>query len=121
MSPDNVDFRILSPLVLAVAGITALALLFGLTFTVLVTRFDTGLRPLGAGWTAVPGHAALLLMVFPPFALFTVGYVLIRTIARGRTEPLLEKPAVRTTGLVVVVLGTVGAAVASLAAALEIL
>jgi hypothetical protein len=121
MSPENVDFEILSPLLLAVAGITALALLFGLTFSVLATRFDAGLRPLGAGWAAIPGHAALLVMVFPPFALFTVVYVLIRAISRGRTEPVLEKPAVRTTGLVLVALGAIGTAVASLAAAAEIL
>jgi hypothetical protein len=121
MSSDNVDFEILSPLLLAVAGITALALLFGMTFSVLATRFDAGLRPLGSGWAAVPGHAGLLVMVFPPFALFTVVYMLIRTIARGRTEPLLEKPVVRTGGLAVVVLGTAAAAIASVAAALDIL
>lgn len=121
MSPDNIDFEVLTPLWLAIAGITALALLYGLTFGALATRFDTGLRPLSAGRRTVPGHAGLLIMVVPPVAVLTVVYVVIRTIARGRTKPTLERPGVRYTGMGLVVVGTVVATFVSLDAAIDIL
>lgn len=121
MSPENVDFEILEPLIVAVLGIVVLALLYGLTFGAIATRFDSGLRPLGSNWRAVPGHAALLFALLPPFFVITVPYVAIRAFARGRTKPLLETPAVRYTGLGLVVVGTVVATFVSLDAAIDIL
>lgn len=121
MASDNVDFEILSPLWLAVAFITGLSLLFGMTFAALAARFDAGLPPLGSGWRAVPAHAGLLVAVLPPFAFVTVLYVALRAILHGRTRPLLEWPPVRTTGRVLVGLGTAAAGLASVATAVEIL
>ena len=121
MSPENVDFEVLEPLVVAVLGIVVLALLFGLTFGALATRFDAGLRPLGSDWHAVPGHAVLLFALLPPFFVVTVPYVAIRALARGRTKPWLETSIVRNTGMGLVVVGTVIAVFVSADAAIEIL
>ena len=121
MASDNVDFDILSPLWLAVASITGLSLLFGVTFAALAARFDAGLPALGATWRAVPAHAGLLVAVLPPFFVVTVPYVALRAILHGRTRPLLDWPPVRTTGRVLVGLGTAAAGLASLATAVEIL
>lgn len=121
MSPENVDFEILEPLVVAVIGITVLALLYGLTFGALATRLDAGLRPLGSGWRAVPGHAALLFALLPPFFAITVPYVAIRALARGRTKPWLETSVVRYTGMGIVVVATLLAGFVSADAAIDIL
>jgi hypothetical protein len=121
MAPDNVDFDVLGPLWLAVLGIVVLALLYGLTFGALSTRFDRGLRPLGAAWQAVPGHVPLLFALVPPFVVVTVPYVAIRTVARGRVQPLLEQSPVRITGLVVVSIATAVCAIAAVVAAIDIL
>jgi hypothetical protein len=121
MSPDNVDFDVLGPLWLAVLGIVVLALLYGLTFGALSTRFDRRLRPLGSAWRAVPGHAPLLFALLPPFVAVTVPYVAIRAIARGRTQPLLEWPPVRVTGLVLLCIATAVCAAAAVIAAIDIL
>lgn len=121
MASDNVDFDILSPLWLAIVSITGLALLFGMTFTALAARFDAGLPPLGAGWRTAPAHAGLLLCVLPPFVFASVPYVALRSILHGRSQPLLERRPVRTTGRALVGLGTAAAAIASVATAAEIL
>jgi hypothetical protein len=121
MSPDNVDFEVLEPLWLAVLGIVVLALLYGLTFGALAARFDRGLRPLGSGWRAVPGHVPLLFALLPPFLAVTVPYVAVRSFARGRTEPLLERRPVRMAGLVLVCLATALCAALSIVAAVDIL
>ena len=121
MSPDNVDFEILEPLWLAIIGIALLGVLFGLTFAALASRWDASLPPLSAGWRAVPGHVGLVMALLPPFLVVTAVYVLIRTIAVGRTRPILEAKPVRTTGLVIVSIGTVLAAAGTVAAAAEIL
>ena len=93
MSPDNVDFAILEPLWLAVAGIVALALLFGVTFAVLATRFDASVRPLGTGWRHAWTHLPLLLLLLPPFVVVTAIYVLLRVLLRGRTTATIDGPA----------------------------
>jgi hypothetical protein len=121
MASDNVDFDILSPLWLAVVSITALALLFGVTFMALAARFDAGLPSLGTGWRAVPAHAGLLLCVLPPFAFIATPYVVLRAILHGRARPLVDGQPVRTAGRVLVGLGAAAAGVASVATAVEIL
>jgi hypothetical protein len=121
MSPDNVDFEILEPLWLAIAGIALLAVLFALTFAALASGWDASLPPLNAGWHAVPGHAGLVMALLPPFAIVTAVYVLVRTIAVGRTAPLLEAKPVRIIGLVIVSIGIALAGAVSVGAATEIL
>ena len=121
LAADNVDFEILSPLWLAVASVAGVALLFGMTFAALAARFDARIPPLGSSWRAVPAHAGLLVCVLPPLAIVTVVYVALRAILHGRAQPLLDGPPVRTTGRVLVGLGTAAAGVASLATAVEIL
>ena len=121
MSSENVDFEILEPLWLAILGIVVLALLFGLTFGALASRWDTSLRPLTAGWRAVPGHGALVIAVLPPFVMVTAVYVLFRTIAAGRTRPLLESKPVRITGLALLSIATLLAAIVTVREAADIL
>lgn len=121
MAPENVDFLILSPLWLAVGLIVGLTLLFGVTFVALAARFDAGLPSLEVGWRAVPAHAGLLLCVLPPFAFVAVPYVALRTILHGRARSLMERPSIRTTGRVLVGLGTAVTAVSTFIAASKIL
>ena len=120
MSPDNVDFAILEPLWLAVVGITALALLFGVTFAVLASRFDAAVRPLNAGWRHAWTHLPLLVLVLPPLVVVTAIYVLLRVALRGRTTATIDGPA-RKPGMVIVGLGAAAAGVATVAAAVSIL
>jgi hypothetical protein len=121
LSPDNVDFAILSPLWLAVAGIIGLGLLYGVTFSALAARFDAGLRPLSAGLRAAPGHAPLLLAVLPPFLAVTVAYVGLRTALHGRTAATLTQGRVRSVGRVLMGVATAAAAVVTIVAAFDIL
>jgi hypothetical protein len=120
MSSDNVDFDILEPLWLAIAGITLLALLFGVTFAPLATRFDAAVKPLSAGWRHAWTHLALLPLLVPPFVAVAALYVLLRVILEGRTRATWDGPA-RKPGMAVVGLGAVAAGVASVAAAISIL
>jgi hypothetical protein len=120
MSSDNVDFEILEPLALAVAGVTFLALLFGVTFAALATRFDAAVKPLSAGPGQIWKHVPLVLVVIPPIAVIAVVYVLLRVVLHGRTRATLDGP-VHKPGMVVVGLGALAAGVASIAAAISIL
>ena len=95
-------------------------MLFGVTFAALATRFDAAVRPLGTGWRHAWTHLPLLLLVLPPFVVFTAIYVLLRVLLRGRTTATIDGPA-RKPGGVVVGLGAAAAGVASIAAAVSIL
>ena len=120
MSPDNVDFEILEPLPLAVAGVTFLALLFGVTFAALATRFDAAVKPLSAGPGQIWKHLPLVFVIIPPIAVIAVVYVLLRVVLHGRTRPTLDGPA-RKPGMVLVGVGAAAAGVASIVAAASIL
>jgi hypothetical protein len=120
MSTENVDFDILEPLWLAIAGITVLALLFGTTFAALATRFDAAVKPLSAGPAQIWKHLPLIFVLVPPVAVVSVLYVLLRVVLRGRMRSTVEGPA-RKPGMVLVGVGTVAAGVASVAAAVSIL
>jgi hypothetical protein len=120
MSSDNVDFEILEPLALAVAGVTFLALLFGVTFAALATRFDAAVKPLTAGPGQIWKHLPLILIVVPPIAVIAVVYVLLRVVLHGRTRATLDGPAHKP-GTIIVGLGALAAGVASVAAAVSIL
>lgn len=121
LSPDNVDFAILSPLWLAVAGIVGLGLLYGVTFSALAARFDDRLRPMSSGLRTVPAHAPLLLGLLPPFFAVTVPYVGLRTAFRGKTAAALTQGPVRSVGRVLVGVAIAAAAVVTLVAAVDIL
>ena len=120
MSTENVDFDILEPLWLAIAGITALALLFGMTFAVLATRFDAAVQPLSAGPAQIWKHLPLIFVLVPPVAVVSVLYVLLRVVLHGRTRPTLDGPA-RKPGMVLVGVGAAAAGVATVGAAMSIL
>ena len=120
MSSDNVDFEILEPVALAVAGVTFLAVLFGVTFAALATRFDAAVKPLSAGAGQIWKHAPLILLVIPPIAVIAVVYVLLRVVLHGRTRATIDGP-VHKPGMVIVGLGALAAGGASVAAAISIL
>ena len=120
MSPDNIDFDILEPLWLAVAGVSVLALMFGITFAVLATRFDAAIRPLSASWRHAWTHLPLLLLLLPPFVIITAIYVLLRVLLRGRTTATVDGPG-RKPGMVIVCLGAAAAGISTIAAAVSIL
>ena len=126
LSPDNVDFRILSPLWLAVTLVCLTALLFGMTFSALVARLDATLVPLDRLRSDAPRRRKLaslslvwLLIALPLVAPATV-YVAGRAIAHGRLAPTINSPAFRLAGAALVLAGTVAAAVAVLGATTEI-
>jgi hypothetical protein len=120
LSADNVDFDILEPLWLAVAGISALALLFGVTLAVLATTFDAVVQPLGAGRRHAWTHLPLLFLVLPPFVVVAFMYVVLRVVFHGRTRTVVDGPA-RKPGMVLVGIGAASAGAASVTAAVSIL
>jgi hypothetical protein len=120
MSPDNVDFAILRPTWLAVTLIVIVALLFGVTFTALAARLDAGLPTLGRRPLSIAGHASLVFLLFPPFAVGVAAYVGGRTALRGRLAPLLDSSAGRRVGRIVVGVTVILAAVSSGGAIVEI-
>ena len=103
LSPDNVDFKILRPLPLAVAMIAAAALLFGTTFVALMSRFERRLRTTDGGWRRHAPYASLVFLGLPPFALAAAVYMAVRVLSRGRIGVALDRVGNRwVTGTVVV-------------------
>ncbi len=116
LSPDNVDFVILSPTWLAVTLVCLTALLFGVTFSAIVARLDATLVPLDRLRSDAPRRRKLpnlslvwLLLAFPLAAPAT-GYVLGRAILHGRLAPAIGSSAVRFAGYAVVAIGAIVAA-----------
>jgi hypothetical protein len=72
LSPDNRDFTILSPVLLAVLLIAALFLLYGVTLAALSARLERIYPPLQAKPLSLVAHLPLLLFVFPPFTIAPV-------------------------------------------------
>lgn len=102
MSPDNVDFAILSPTWLATALIVVVALLFGVTFTALAARLDAAMPTLSARPSSVAAHASLVVLLLPPVAALSAIYIAGRAGLQGRLDPMLADPRVRRAGHVVV-------------------
>ena len=126
LSPDNVDFVILSPTWLAVTLVCVTALLFGVTFSAIVARLDATLIPLDQLRSDAPRRHKLanlslvwLLLAFPlaaPAAVYVVG----RAILHGRFAPTIESSALRLAGYAAAAIGAIAAAGAVYAALTDI-
>lgn len=126
LAPENIDFRILTPLWLAVTLITATALLFGLTLAAITARLDARLPNPPQRWSAMPwrhraAYASLLLLVFPLFAVLAGFYIVIRAVSHGRLRPVLETAPARWIGGTMAVIATIAASSIVIGAALDIL
>ena len=102
MSPDNVDFAILRPTWLAITLIVSVALLFGVTFTAIAARLDSGMPMLSSRPSSIAAHASLVVLLHPALGVPAGFYVAGRAGFRGRLDPLLATPWVRRTGHVVI-------------------
>jgi hypothetical protein len=76
LSPDNSDFAILSPLLLAVGMIVVLFVLYGMTLAALAARLERVYPPLEKSRSLI-AYAPLLLFALPPFPLVVAGAVVI--------------------------------------------
>jgi hypothetical protein len=126
LSPDNVDFSILSPLWLAVTLVCLTALLYGATFGVLVARMDATLVPLNQLRSDAPRRRKIAnvslvwLLILLPLAAASTLYVAARAILRGRLAPAINSSALRVAGYALVAVGTIAAAGAVLGTLTEI-
>ena len=121
LSPDNRDFAILRPTWLAVTLVVLTALLFGVTFTALAARLDTGMPTLGLRPSAVASHASLIVYLIPILFIFSVMYVAGRALIRGDLAPELASATARRVGHIVVAVATILAAIAAGDAIVEII
>ena len=122
LSSDNVDFKILAPLPLAVTLVVVTALLFGVTFAALAARLDHRVALIGdPGWKNKIAYVSLIALVFPLFLMVAVVYVAVRVIARGRIGVLLKQRPIQLAGHALVLLAAAAAAFAVLRTTTEIL
>ncbi len=126
LSPDNVDFSILSPSWLAVTLVCLTALLYGATFGVLVARMDATLVPLNQLRSDAPRRrkvanvSLVWLLLLLPLAAASILYVAAPAILRGRLAPASNSSSLRVAGYALVGVGTIAAAAAVLGALTEI-
>jgi hypothetical protein len=126
LSPDNIDFAILSPTWLAVALVCLTALLYGVTFSAIVARLDGTLVPLDQLRSDAPRRRKLanlslvwLLIAFP-LAAPAIAYVLVRALLHGRLAPTIESTPLRLVGYAAVGIGAIAAAGVVYAALIDI-
>jgi len=126
LSPDNVDFVILSPTWLAVALVCLTALLYGVTFSAIVARLDATLVPLDQLRSDAPRRRKLanlslvwLLIAFP-LAAPSIAYVFVRALIHGRLAATIESAPLRLAGYAAVAIGAIAAAGAVYAALTDI-
>ena len=126
LSPDNVDFVILSPTWLAVTLVCLTALLFGVTFSALVALLDATLVPLDQLRSDAPLRRKLanlslvwLLIALPLAAPATV-YIVGRAIVHGRLAPTIDSSPLRVAGCAAAAVGAIVAAGAVYGALTEI-
>jgi hypothetical protein len=118
LSPENVDFAILSPTWLAVTLVCLTAVLYGTTFGALVARIDATLVPLNRFRSEAPRRRKIAnlslvwLLVALPLAAPAGVYVAGRAISHGRLDPAVNSSVLRLAGYALV---TVGAAVSVVA------
>jgi hypothetical protein len=126
LSPDNVDFVILTPTWLAVTLVCLTAVLFGVTFSAIVARLDATLVPLDQlGSDAprrrkVPNLSLVWLLIALPLAVPATVYVVGRAILHGRLAPTIDSSPLRLAGYAVVTVGAIAAASAVYAALTDI-
>jgi hypothetical protein len=122
LSSDNVDFKILAPLPLAVTLVVVTALLFGVTFAALAARLDQRMGLIAEpGWKNKIAYLSLIALVFPLFLMVAIGYVAVRVIARGRIGEMLKQRPIQLAGHALVLLAATAAAIAVLRTTTEIL
>ncbi|MBA3287469.1 MAG: hypothetical protein H0U21_05510 [Acidimicrobiia bacterium] len=122
LSSDNVDFRILTPLPLAVTLVVVTALLFGATFAALAARLDSTMgRIADPGWANKIGYVSLVALVVPFFLIPAIVYVAIRVIDRGRIGVLLEQRPIQLAGHALMSVAAIAAALIVLRTTVEIL
>ena len=126
LSPDNVDFVILSPTWLAVTLVCLTALLFGVTFSAIVASLDATLVPLDQLRSdaplrrKLPNLSLVWLLIALPLAVPATVYVVGRAILHGRLAPAVESSPLRLAGYAVVVVGAIAAVGAVYAALADI-
>lgn len=103
LSPENIDFAILTPRWLAVALVTATALLFGMTFTAIAAQFDATVPALfdkesGASFRHKVPYVSLIWLLIPFFLVPALVYVALRTVFQGRAAALLDRDPIRRVG-----------------------
>jgi hypothetical protein len=123
LSSDNVDFKILAPLPLAVTLVVVTALLFGVTFAALAARLDHRVGLIAdPGWKKKKiAYFSLIALVFPLFLMVAIVYVAVRVIARGRIGEMLKQRPIQLAGQALVLLAATAAAIAVLRTTTEIL
>jgi hypothetical protein len=122
LSSDNVDFKILAPLPLAVTLVMVTALLFGVTFAALAARLDHRMGLIAdRGWKNKIGYLSFIALVFPLFLMVAIVYVAVRIIARGRIGAMLKQRPIQPVGHALVLLAATAAAIAVLRTTTEIL
>jgi hypothetical protein len=122
LSSDNVDFKILAPLPLAVALVMATALLFGVTFAALAARLDHRMGLIADhGWKNKIAYLSFIALVFPLFLMVVIVYVAVRVVARGRIGEMLKQRPIQLAGQALVLLAATAAAIAVLRTTIEIL
>jgi hypothetical protein len=126
LSPDNVDFAILSPTWLAVTLVCLTALLYGTTFSALVARFDATLVPLNELRSGSPRRwkvanvSLVWLLIALPLAAPAGAYVIGRGVSHGRFDPAVNSSALRLAGYALVAAGAIVCVVAVFGALTEI-
>ncbi len=126
LAADNIDFRLLSPLWLAVTLIAATALLFGMTFAAITARLDAALPTPPQPWSALTwrhraAYASLICLVFPFFGGLAALYVAGRAASHGRLGTVLESAPVRAVGNAMAAIVTIVSSGIVIGAALDIL
>jgi hypothetical protein len=120
MSPDNVDFRILTPVWLAVVMVALTAFLTATMFTALAARLDA--LSLTSGRSRYVAYVGLLLAALPsPLLLGAAAYIGGRIAWPGLLARWIERPAVHRLATVSIVLLVVVTSLATLNAAVSIL
>ena len=122
LSPDNVDFALLSPLPLAVLLLLLTALVFATTFTALAARFEQ----ISASSISLPRRLATmavlpLTLLIPPITVGFAAYVGIRSAFHRRTTGVAEHRWVPIMARTVVSLALLVTAGLSTRAVVEIL
>ncbi len=105
LSPDNIDFQIVTPVILAVGVIVAIGLLFGTTFAALASHFESSSRLLFVGKNVeatgkrTPYYFLVLLLPLWPLLVAGALYVGGCAIAKGRVATLFDHPRVQSIAL----------------------